>query len=458
MANPNQIPYTNPWEDSRGQHTLQSPFQQRRLSEAVMSSANQYAGHSSQRVPRIGPVRANEFQIPSRSSVSSLSGAMGTASTSQRLSLSSEQSSDSSPSSEASNHSNQHRDLQMQWVEMGLQGSSSPASHSAHPQDLIAPGHPAGLLSFENLDVNPLHSPYTPPTSLSDLPGTQPPYIMTHAPYGQSNGRYGFSQRSSPTNGLAHSSLSNPLLPHSAPPVNSGNRASGFPSSVGMSMHNTHSPPAVFSTPTDETEKLKRFVHELQAHNQELVSRVDQLQGELAASRFAQASSMTSPTDSATGQNGFALPTIPNMAQHGHNQNAAQLDASWRRRTDARVRKFCAPNRAGNALCAWHDTRRERRAYPPRMAPEGTLNCGCTIAEALFEESLARHGVGSYLPGDSVRMDPALRNPLLRLLETRYGYRDGDFERNPLTNAWAEGEGPERWEAELQRHGGRCHR
>ncbi|KAL1744174.1 hypothetical protein HDZ31DRAFT_82905 [Schizophyllum fasciatum] len=118
----------------------------------------------------------------------------------------------------------------------------------------------------------------------------------------------------------------------------------------------------------------------------------------------------------------------------------------WRARTDARVRQFCALNRAGNALCAWHDSRRERRAFPPRMAPAGHLNCGCTYEEALFEESLARHGVGSYHPGESVRMDPALRNPLLQLLRERYGYRDGDFERDPRTGDWVEGEGAARWE------------
>ncbi|KAF8431543.1 hypothetical protein L210DRAFT_3361543, partial [Boletus edulis BED1] len=72
---------------------------------------------------------------------------------------------------------------------------------------------------------------------------------------------------------------------------------------------------------------------------------------------------------------------------------------SWKARTDARIRLFCSLNRAGNALCSWHDSRRERRAYPPRMAPPGCLNCGCTYDEALFEESLSRHGVGSYHPG-----------------------------------------------------------
>ena len=74
------------------------------------------------------------------------------------------------------------------------------------------------------------------------------------------------------------------------------------------------------------------------------------------------------------------------------------------------------------------------------------MNCGCTYEEALFEESLARHGVGSYHPGESVRMDPALRNPLLQLLQARYGYRDGDFERDPRTGDWVDGEGAARWE------------
>ena len=80
------------------------------------------------------------------------------------------------------------------------------------------------------------------------------------------------------------------------------------------------------------------------------------------------------------------------------------------------------------------------------MAPPGCLNCGCTVEEALFEESLARHGVGSYHPGENVRMDPALRNPLLKLLEQRYGYKDGDFERDSITGTWVEGEGPALWE------------
>lgn len=123
---------------------------------------------------------------------------------------------------------------------------------------------------------------------------------------------------------------------------------------------------------------------------------------------------------------------------------------SWKTRTEIRKKMFCSPNRAGNALCSWHDSRRERRAYPPRQAPPGLLNCGCSYEEALFEETLSRNNVGSYHPGETVRMDPALRNPLLKLLENRYGYKDGDFERDPHLDCWIDGESPSSWELKAQ--------
>lgn len=126
--------------------------------------------------------------------------------------------------------------------------------------------------------------------------------------------------------------------------------------------------------------------------------------------------------------------------------------AAWKRRTDARKKVFCSLNRAGNALCAWHDSRRERRQFPPRNAPPGMLNCGCTHEEALFEESLSRHRVGGYLPGESVRMDPELRRPLLKLLQQRYGYQDGDFDYDPRTMDWHPEQDPETWER--QAHSG----
>ncbi|KAF9530578.1 hypothetical protein CPB83DRAFT_762997 [Crepidotus variabilis] len=129
---------------------------------------------------------------------------------------------------------------------------------------------------------------------------------------------------------------------------------------------------------------------------------------------------------------------IPTPSTHSPNHRES--------RTQARKQLLCSLNRAGNALCAWHNSQRERRAYPPRSAPPGFLTCGCTYEQALFEESLSRHGVGSQLPGDTVRMNPALRNPLLKLLEERYGYRDGDFEFDPVVQRWAEGEEPDVWE------------
>ena len=184
---------------------------------------------------------------------------------------------------------------------------------------------------------------------------------------------------------------------------------------------------AHFDHSDEEVRMLKNRIRELEHMNKMVRDRVRELE------QISFGSSHSSPT---------GIPTP--MASPA---TSASFNESWRTRTEARAKLFCSLNRAGNALCAWHDSRRERRAHPPRMAPPGHLNCGCTSEEALFEESLARHGVGSYHPGESVRMDPALRNPLLKLLQERYGYRDGDFERDSITGDWMEGEGPTRWEA-----------
>lgn len=188
----------------------------------------------------------------------------------------------------------------------------------------------------------------------------------------------------------------------------------------------------------------------LVAENAQLQRRIRQLEAELNPTR--QGYNGYSPSNSSI----HMSPMLP-MTQSPHINGGPpqaqpltdEFRASWEARRQARVKRFCSLNRAGNSLCAWHDSRRERRQYPARHAPPGVLNCGCTYDQALFEESLSRHGVGSYHPGDSVRMDPALRNPLLQLLEERYGYRDGDFERDPRTGAWVEGEGHEKWEALL---------
>jgi len=188
-------------------------------------------------------------------------------------------------------------------------------------------------------------------------------------------------------------------------------------------------------SPSVDDQHLRNKIRQLELINESARLRIRELENELANSNSISGGTHAQPSVS-----GLSSPTqtVP-----------LAFAASWKSRTDARAKLFCSLNRAGNALCAWHDSRRERRAHPPRMAPPGYLNCGCTFEETLFEESLARHGIGSYHPGESVRMDPALRNPLLKLLERRFGYKDGDFERDPNTGGWVSGEGHALWEAKV---------
>ena len=202
--------------------------------------------------------------------------------------------------------------------------------------------------------------------------------------------------------------------------------------------HHLQQPQSACPQHEQEIRHLRKKVRELELMNESARLRVRELEAEISKDPH-HASSINSSI-----MGGLPSP-LPTPAPQ-----SASFQASWKARTEARVRHFCSLNRAGNALCAWHDSRRERRAFPPRMAPPGQLNCGCTYEEALFEESLARHGVGSYHPGETVRMDPALRNPLLKLLQRRYGYRDGDFERDPKTGDWVPGEGHAYWEQRAQ--------
>jgi hypothetical protein len=202
---------------------------------------------------------------------------------------------------------------------------------------------------------------------------------------------------------------------------------------TSLPMTGPHSAPVRSSVRKDSVEEELRFLR----------NRVRELESERdgANRRLHELHVSMTPGYPQMGIHPSGLPSpVPNPP------NTDAFQASWIARTEARKREFCSLNRAGNALCAWHDSRRERRAYPPRMAPPGHLNCGCTFEEALFEDSLARHNIGSRHAGESVRMDPALRNPLLKLLKQRYGYRDGDFERDPITGTWVEGEGHALWE------------
>ncbi|EIW77158.1 hypothetical protein CONPUDRAFT_129354 [Coniophora puteana RWD-64-598 SS2] len=236
------------------------------------------------------------------------------------------------------------------------------------------------------------------------------------------------------------------ISPHSpaipgTPYAGSGGYATQLSRSVAQ--HPTSYPPQQSggssrrSSLEDEILFLRRKVRELELVNESDRMRIRELEGELASGLTIPEQSYRYPGGSPSAMGQLASTPVP---------QSTAFHSSWRARTEARVRLFCSLNRAGNALCSWHDSRRERRAYPPRMAPPGYLNCGCTHEEALFEESLSRHGVGSYHPGETVRMDPALRNPLLHLLKERYGYRDGDFERDRITGDWVEGEGGHVWE------------
>ncbi|TFY64589.1 hypothetical protein EVJ58_g2519 [Rhodofomes roseus] len=173
---------------------------------------------------------------------------------------------------------------------------------------------------------------------------------------------------------------------------------------------------------SDEIRQLHQRIAELEADRDTALQRAHQLEQELArriggfGSSFASGSgALPSPVPTPTRA---ALP----MA----------LEENWRARTEARRQIFCSVNRAGNALCAWHDSRRERRAYPPRNAPPGVLNCGCTYEEALFEESLSRHGVGSYHPGE-----PATVTATATSTST------------PVTQTWRDGEDAAHWKQKL---------
>jgi len=284
----------------------------------------------------------------------------------------------------------------------------------------------------EMAEFRPMHSPYALPgayvssmsatSSLSGAVGELdfPPQLRNPTPHHSYH-----PYRASPIHQRQTSAQSDLPYPH----LIQG------PSPRPYVNHSGPSPPR--DSMEEEIKALRRKVRELELVNDHSRLRIKELESELARG---------SPTESTMSHSRHSpLGSLP--AQN--TPTPSSIHMSWKARTDARIRLFCSLNRAGNALCSWHDSRRERRAYPPRMAPPGCLNCGCTYDEALFEESLSRHGVGSYHPGETVRMDPALRNPLLRLLQQRYGYRDGDFERDPVTGEWLEGEGHLLWEQKL---------
>lgn len=301
----------------------------------------------------------------------------------------------------------------------GASDQSTPVSFSNIPPPSVHPDNATN----NYLQYSSYNSGTYPPQPSGSQHSQSVSSMFASSPY---QDQFGFEQVR-PSQSMAHGQIT----PHSATFPTQGRIASSSPNRPAHALD-------------EENRHLRNRINQLELYNESARIRIRELEAELAnpmhSASFAGPSSVSGlPTP---------LPTSP---------MSTTFNASWKARYDARVKLLCSLNRAGNALCAWHDTRRERRAHPPRMAPPGRLNCGCSFDEALFEESLARHGVGSYHPGESVRMDPALRNPLLKLLQQRFGYKDGDFERDPVTGNWVEGEGHTIWEAKVH-SGGSSHR
>ena len=127
-------------------------------------------------------------------------------------------------------------------------------------------------------------------------------------------------------------------------------------------------------------------------------------------------------------------------------------------RMTSRQQVLCRENRNGNSAygkccsvipslnpldsCPSHKREKKTKPIQAHNAPPGTLNCGCTPEDALFEESLERNGV--------TRVDIAARRHLLELLKGRYAYRDGDFEIDPRTGNWVPGQDPTTWQHKAQ--------
>ena len=315
-----------------------------------------------------------------------------------------------------------------------MSSSNSPPSNSSSPSGMAWTPSPTSAMPEGYSDANVFNILGSPPTPLTS--GAAQSSYGSYSSYG-AHGYAGGSPESPHTLPSGVASASYPELyaqgHHSAVPMT--------PQGMNVSPGPTSSPVPISRSSRLSPEEmeaeilfLRNKIRELELINKSARERVRVLEHEVArvnytGSSSASISGLPSPMPTPI------LPTSPGFEQN------------WKTRTDARVKLFCSLNRAGNALCAWHDSRRERRAYPPRNAPPGYLNCGCTYEQALFEESLARAGVGSYHPGDSVRMDPSLRNPLLDLLQKRYGYRDGDFDRDSSTGNWLHGQSAEYWEA-----------
>lgn len=223
--------------------------------------------------------------------------------------------------------------------------------------------------------------PYSPPASFS---GSSASYMQQHQQQHQQRQR-GFSNRTDASSPPPTANSTTTIDPSLQDPAANNIWVSSAAQAAYNNGANQGKPTTSMSRAELEAEitRLRQRVSELEIgyHWSEL--KVMKLEAEAHRSGSTSGSSGAATSDSSGSRSPAGgpgdRPSIP--AVMGGVAPSEEFAASWRARTDARIKRFCALNRAGNALCAWHDSRRERRAYPPRQAPPGYLNCGCTNEE-----------------------------------------------------------------------------
>jgi hypothetical protein len=176
---------------------------------------------------------------------------------------------------------------------------------------------------------------------------------------------------SSPYSNPSSGSFSSPSPPYNNPAFtdqgsrglqgsrNAGGDCSGTPF-LGPSTSSSSHPPAASGREDwdNELQRLRKRVNELELVNEHARNRIRSLETEIAHDVYGggqqQQQQQSSPF----------LPSAP-VPHHPHTGDGtsfspqpSHMQASWRARTASRVRMFCSLNRAGNALCSWHDSRR----------------------------------------------------------------------------------------------------
>lgn len=284
--------------------------------------------------------------------------------------------------------------MSMDWVSSApptSQGRPTTAGHQSRPSYFGEPQYDSFGAVVGSADAQVSHAspptqtpsyPYSPPGSFTSSSAS---YMQQQQQQQQARQR-AFSTRtdaSSPPPTANSTTIDPSLQDPSATSiwVSSAAAQAAYNSGAGQGKPTSNMSRAELEA---EITRLRQRVSELEIgyHWSEL--KVMKLEAEAHRSGGSSSGSSGAATSDSSGSRSPAggagdRPSIP--AVMGGVAPSEEFAASWRARTDARIKRFCALNRAGNALCAWHDSRRERRAYPPRQAPPGYLNCGCTNEE-----------------------------------------------------------------------------